>query len=177
MLRSLLCAFALIFALPVHAGVSYYLAAVPESKVRELVQSEAALYSALAGEQSSDRLFLEKSWHGIHWLLAKSASSTDQPLSKLIMGGTPVGIQLPYGQARLHTVAEVKKFAALLEHVDVDVIAKNYDVEAMDAAHIYPEGWGDEPDNLNILKSFFVELRAFYIKAAKDGKAVLYAWS
>lgn len=36
--------------------------------------------------------------------------------------------------------------------------------------------WGEEPDNLEILKSFFVELRDFYIQAAKDGRAVLYAW-
>ncbi|MFC4309464.1 YfbM family protein [Steroidobacter flavus] len=177
MIRSLLYVFILMFAWPVHASVVYYLVAMPEPQVPELVKSEVALTQALFEGQNPDRLYLDKAWHGIHWLLAKSAGSTDEPLSKLIMGGKPVGVKLPYGQPRVHTAAEVKRFASLLDAVDIDKLAKNYDVAAMDAAYIYPEGWGDEPDNLEILKSFFVDLRDFYRRAAKDGKAVLYAWS
>jgi hypothetical protein len=177
MMRTLLCAWALIVALPVHASVDYYLVALPETKAQELARNEAALSAALFERQNPDRLYLEKSWHGIHWLLTRSADTTAEPLSQLIMGGQPLGARLAYGQARLHSAAEVEKFAALLQRVGINVIAKNYDVAAMDAANIYPVGWGDEPDNLEILKSFFVDLRNFYIKAAKDGKAVLFAWS
>lgn len=111
-------------------------------RLQELAQNEAALTSTLFEGQNPDRLYLDKAWHGIHWLLAKSSGSTDEPLSKLIMGGKPVGVKLAYGQARVHTATEVKTFASLLERIDFEVIAKNYDAAAMDAADIYPIGLG-----------------------------------
>jgi hypothetical protein len=42
------------------------------------------------------------------------------------MGGEPVGIKLPYSQPRVHTAAEVKRLAALLEAGIAESFSRNY---------------------------------------------------
>src|SRR5215203_4027303 len=55
-----------------------------------------------------EEIDLDKSWHGIHYLLTKTAWAGEPPLSFLVLGGAEVGdIDVGYGTARAFRSDEV----------------------------------------------------------------------
>src|SRR5579859_7634723 len=97
-------------------SVVYYMMALPQNEVETLMADPDALQRKLfsGGENN---LYLDKAWHGLHWLLAKNAGTTNEPLSKLILGGHEIGPELSFGRPRLHTVSEVADFSARLSQL------------------------------------------------------------
>jgi hypothetical protein len=122
-----------------------------------------------------DGLYLDKSWHGIHFLLAGKDWETTEGAGEAILGGDPIGEDDGYGPARLVTADRVHTVAAALRTVDEDTLRGRYDAEGLTAAEIYPEIW-DEADVLDeYLLPYFQDLRSFYLAAADAGEAVLLA--
>jgi hypothetical protein len=118
---------------------------------------------------------LDKSWHGIHWLLTGTSYGTDGPMAGAIFGGVEIGEDLGYGAARLLDPEVVAGVAAALEPLDADTLSNRMDAAAMTAADLYPSIW-DEPDVFDTyLRPNYEALRAFYSRAAADGRAVLQA--
>lgn len=179
-MKRLLVAIAiLLVAATAHASVVYYLAAGPEAEFRSLAEQPDQL-GQLLYSQNPNGLYLDKAWHGVHWLLAKSAGPTPAPESKVIFGGKEIGKNLGYGKPRIFTPSEVKQIASLLDSLSLDELKKNYQPQAMDKADIYPNDWVEweksgEPA-LDYLLSAFQELKAFYRRAARAGHSVIYAW-
>jgi len=167
------------FAATANASVVYYLAAGPEAKFRSLAKQPNQL-GQLLFSQNPNGLYLDKAWHGLHWLLAKNAGSTSAAPSKIIFGGEEIGKNLGYGRPRIFTPSEVKQIALLLDSLSPDDLKKNYDPQAMDKANIYPNDWVEwEKDGepaLDDLLSAFQELKAFYRRAANASYSVIYAW-
>ena len=59
-----------------------------------------------------DLFALDKSWHGIHFLLTGSAEGVRPPVDFILMGGREIGdLDLGYGPARAFTSAETKQIA------------------------------------------------------------------
>lgn len=166
-------------ALPARGAMVYHLAAAPEARIQSAVRSAETLreflYSGTGGG-----LYLDREWHGLHWLLARDAGSTPDPLSRVVIGGREVGPKLGYGRARFFPPDEVRQIAGQLAGIDYEQLRRNYDAAAMDAAEIYPGGWaeaerrGEEPFDHLVLA--FSRLRDFYQRAAAAGHAVLMAW-
>src|SRR5271165_1779219 len=71
----------------------------------------------LSTSQVSDPLNIDKSWHGIHFLLTSSAWGGTPPLSNAVLGGTEFGPDLGYGPARYLTPDQVKEVAAGLDRI------------------------------------------------------------
>lgn len=96
------------------------------------------------------------------------------------MGGVDIGKDLGYGKARYFSPAEVKQISKLLASIRPDDLKKNYDPAEMDLANVYPNDWkewendGERP--FEMLLSAFNDLKSFYLRAAKAGHAVIYAW-
>src|SRR5687767_12235877 len=67
------------------------------------------------GQGEGERTDLDKAWHGLHYLLTRTAWEGDAPLNFLVAGGREVGdIDVGYGPARVLSAAEVRAAADAL---------------------------------------------------------------
>lgn len=179
MIRLLALVLTLLFSISGHASVVYYLAAAPDSEIQTMAKDRERLGQFLF-RQNPNGLYLDKAWHGVHWLLARNAGSNDKPASKIVMGGTEIGQNLGYGKARYFSPVEVKRIAKLLAAIAPADLKKNYDPAQMDLANVYPNDWtewekdGERP--FEMLLAAFNDVKAFYLRAARDGHAVVYSW-
>jgi hypothetical protein len=159
------------------ASVVYYMLAIPEAKVASPGHDGPALSEALTASSGPDNLYLEKSWHGVHWLLCGATGKNSVRLSHLVFGGRELPTELDYGRPRLHTAAEVKAFSRLLASVTLTQLRSRFNPKRMDAEKVYPEDWQeDSAEWLDYLLADFAKLKAFVDAAANNNKAIVYAW-
>lgn len=179
MIRLIILLLAMHFYLPAHASVVYYLAAAPEEKVLAM-QNDPKQMAEFLYSSGENKLYLDKMWHGLHWLLTPSKSKTTAPTSKIIMGGKEIGQDIGYGKARYFSSAQVKEIAAQLANVKVTELRRRYQPKAMDKAEIYPNDWVEWERSGDVgigeLLGVFNDLLVFYKNAAKSNYAVVYAW-
>ena len=114
---------------------------------------------------------LDKSWHGIHYLLTQSAWEGDEPLSFLLNGGSQVGdIDVGYGPARALTAEQVQAFHAALQPLDEIFLKGRFNPAEMMKLQIYPEIWDRDPaedDSFGYRAEYFGTLKSFVADAAK----------
>ncbi len=108
---------------------------------------------------------LDKSWHGIHYLLTGSDWEGDPPLNFLVCGGTVVGdIEVGYGPARVVRSSEVEKIFSALNELETETLRARFNPEEMSKLEIYPQIWDRDPkedDVLGYCVEYFEELREF----------------
>ncbi|MGC4764489.1 YfbM family protein [Micromonospora sp. DT46] len=126
-------------------------------------------------EMPEPELDLDKSWHGIHYLLTGTAWEIGEGAGAAILGGDEIGQDGGYGPARLLDPYTVRVIATGLDAVDVETLRARFDPSAMAAADIYPAIWTNGIDEFDHLMLQFTELRRFYRAAAVNGQAVLLA--
>ena len=120
---------------------------------------------------------LDKSWHGIHYLLTGSADESGTPLQFLVAGGTDVGDEdVGYGPPRAFTSAEARAIASALSGVSDDELRSRFAPEAMMRAEIYPEIWDRDPkddDTLGYLMEYVAILREAMATVTSRGHGLL----
>ncbi|MEV4481497.1 YfbM family protein [Micromonospora coxensis] len=126
-------------------------------------------------EMPEPELDLDKSWHGIHYLLTGTDWQIGEGAGAAILGGVEVGQDGGYGPPRLLDPDTVRAVATALDALDVEVLRARYDPDAMTAAEIYPDIWTNGTDDLEYLMSHYTALRRFYRVAAANDRAVLLA--
>jgi hypothetical protein len=126
-------------------------------------------------EMPEPELDLDKSWHGLHYLLTGTDWRIGEGAGAAILGGAEIGQDGGYGPARLLDQDMVRAVATALDALDAGVLRARFDPDAMTAAEIYPDIWTDGSDELGYLMSHYTELRRFYNAAAANGQAVLLA--
>jgi hypothetical protein len=142
---------------------------VPSSEVDKLLKSSGLVTDRINSEPTDGSyLSLEKSWHGLHYLLTGSPWGGQLPLSFILTGGVEIGPDLDYGRARLLSADFVRDLDSSLSGLTVDELWKRFDPEQMSKEKIYPEIW-DEPEEelrdeygwyFNDLKSFVRDARS-----------------
>src|SRR5688572_14645884 len=91
------------------------------------------------GDGEGKEIDVDKSWHGMHYLLTGSAEGGTPPLDFLLEGGRIVGDEdIGYGPARVFTAAETRSIAAAVAAISDKELRARYDPSAMDAADVYP---------------------------------------
>ena len=120
-------------------------------------------------------LDVDKSWHGLHFLLTGTAWDVVEGAGEAILGGEEIGEDNGYGPARLISAETVGAVAAALDAVDMTMLRARFDPRAMAAADIYPEIWNGSDVFDSYLAPNFAALREFYRTAATNGQAVLLA--
>jgi len=128
-------------------------------------------------EMPEPELDLDKSWHGIHYLLTGTAWEIGEGASAAILGGEEIGEDGGYGPARILRPELVRTIAAALDTLDVETLRARFNPAAMAAADIYPDGWADVTDDVfdSYFAPYFTEPRRFYKTAAANDQAVLLA--
>ena len=120
---------------------------------------------------------LDKSWHGIHYLLTGTADETDVPLGFLVDGGTYIGDEdVGYGPARAFTSAEAREIAKALDAVTDDQLRARFAPDAMMRAEIYPEIWDRDPaedDTLGYLMEYVRVLRDALATVVSNGHGLI----
>ncbi len=142
----------------------------------KLMATRAGFASGAApakGQGASAALSIDKSWHGIHYLLCAAAEPTSALISQAIMGGTELGDDFSgYGPARYFTVAQAVAMSAELSQKTLESqMTARFNPAQMTRLGIYPNQWAG-PD-LQWLMREFRNLRGFYADASAHGLAVV----
>ncbi len=99
-----------------------------------------------------EEIDLDKSWHGIHYLLTKTAWKGEPPLNFLILGGEEVGdIDVGYGTARAFRSDQVCNIQAALQPINIETLRSRFDPDDMTELDIYPEIWDRDPADDDVL--------------------------
>lgn len=159
-------------------GMIAYFAALAPSTLQQLQdhpdEIEAYLYPDGGASEPPHSMDLDKSWHGLHYLLTGTAFEGTPPLALAILGGAGIGDEADYGPVRFLTPGEVASVAAALSGITAEELTRRYDPEAMEEQAIYPQIWASEgAEALDYLLDYFGSLQAAYAEAAARGDAVL----
>jgi hypothetical protein len=152
------------------------LRAEPERVEQLLYPEEAPNGGAGLPPGPDDELYLDKSWHGIHFLLTGTDWEAAPPLGFLAGAGDPIGdVDVGYGPARGFDPAGVAEIAEALERLGHEELAARFDPAAMTRLQIYPQTWDREPadEELDYLLAYYDDLRAFVREAASRGLGLL----
>ncbi len=133
---------------------------------------------ALLGEPLREELYLDKSWHVLHFLLRRAAgraprdnsddSSSDLIFGELI-GDEPADYYGPY----LRSVEETRQFADFLRSLTLDQLMSHFNWQEMQKAEVYLV-WKEvvdaeeERDLREYAGGYFEALREYVVKAAES---------
>ncbi|HZI50489.1 MAG TPA: YfbM family protein [Terriglobia bacterium] len=122
------------------------------------------------GEGDSASLSLDKAWHGIHYMLTRSAWEGEEPLNFLVSGGKEVGdLEVGYGPARVFTPDQVQRIHSALRPLDEAFLRGRFNPTEMMKLEIYPEIWDRDPsddDTFGYCMENFTGLKDFIETAA-----------
>lgn len=152
------------------------LVAITPDELRELIENPTEILDVFfpddgAGQRRERHLDIDKSWHGVHYLLTGDPWEGEPPLSWAVLGGTGIGEDTGYGPPRYLTPDEVRDVADALDDASPESLTARFDPVAMKAEGIYPQGW--QPEDLGWLLGNFDDLAGFYGVAAAEGRVVL----
>jgi len=119
-------------------------------------------------------VYLDKAWHGIHFLLTGSVWEGAEPLCYLVKGGEVIGTEDDW--AWLLRPNQIADWANALSTISADDLRKRYDPVAMAKADIYAMIWDrvdEEPGNLEYLLAYYEALRSFLEKTKKENKGAI----
>ncbi len=136
---------------------------------------EEYLYPDDGESEPPNYIDLDKSWHGIHYLLTGSADGGAEPLFSVVIGGEEFGPDVGYGPARFLTAEQVRSVAAALSGTSSEALSQRFNPKDMEDKQIYPDViWvRDGQAALDYLLENYEQLRAFYQGAAARGDAVI----
>ena len=128
------------------------------------------------GDGEGKEIDVDKSWHGMHYLLTRSAEGGTPPLDFLLEGGRTVGDEdVGYGPAWVFTAAETRGIEAAVAAIGDEELRARYDPRAMDAADVYPSRiWvrdGDEA--LDYVMEYIAILRATLQEAVEMNRGLM----
>ncbi|SNY66645.1 YfbM family protein [Paractinoplanes atraurantiacus] len=146
---------------------------LPSDEVDAVLDNPEAIDALLYGD-GPGQIDLDKSWHGIHFLLTGTTWDITEGAGSAVLGGTVVGDDNGAGPPRLLRPTEVQAVAAALAPITSGTLRARWDPAALSEAEIYPDAW-DATDFDSYLEPNFTILRAFYESAAAENQAVLIA--
>jgi hypothetical protein len=160
-------------------GMVACFAALPRVALEHL-QSEPGeiedyLYPDDGDSEPPHSIDIDKSWHGLHYLLTGQAEGGPEPFSLAVQGGQEFGPEVGYGPARYLTPEQVQHVAAALGRTSAQSLVDRFDPQDMEAKAIYPEViWvRDNEDALDYVLDGYQQLQVFYRDAAARGDAVI----
>ncbi len=119
---------------------------------------------------ATEELNLDKSWHGIHFLLTGKTDEAPPPLGNAILGGTEIGEDLGYGPARYLTPDQVREAAQALSAITSEDFARRFDPQTIRQAGVYAL---ENDATADYCVQYFEKLVAYYRDAAAKGNAML----
>jgi hypothetical protein len=161
-------------------GVICCLAPVDGDQINELLADPESVSEFLEGLEEEEKIIdLDKSWHGIHFLLTGSAEEGEEPLCYLVKGGEEIGYgDIDFGPPRALRPNQIAGWANALSAISTDDLRKRYDAKAMMEVEIYPTIWDrvtEEDGYPKYLLENYEGLRSFVGQMKNENKgAIIY---
>jgi hypothetical protein len=150
-------------------GMICMLLEASDEDIERLLRGPEQVRSLVGRETNS--VYLDKAWHGIHFLLTGSASSGPEPLCYLVEGGREIGdVDLGYGPARALSAAQARSFHQALSGISREELAGRFDGPLMMREDIYPPVWdsdSERDDTIAYLLDYYDSLKSF-VKGCND---------
>ena len=161
-----------------HMSMICEISAIPDEVAQEVLSQPGRIQELLDSlDREGKLLSIEKSWHGLHFILTGTAGEGSAPLNFIAAGGETVGDEdVGYGPARVLRADKVKEFDAALSAISAEEFDQKFDLDALNEASIYPRIW-DEPreELLEEYGMYFEQLRDLVKQAAHDNHALIIA--
>jgi hypothetical protein len=144
------------------------------SMVRDPQRIIAFLYDEGGASEPERRLDIDKSWHGMHFLLTGEVWTGTMPLGFLIAGGVTIGdINVGYGPARAFTSGDVRDIDAALRPISRADLMARWDVERIRAADLYAVDADDVETEDSYVGVYFEQVKRFVSELVRDGLGML----
>jgi hypothetical protein len=114
-----------------------------------------------------DCMDIDKSWHGLHFLMTGTAWAGDPPLNFILRGGTEVAGS-DGSTTRLYPSSQLREIHRALKGVDPLLLKSTYDPAAMMNLEIYPGIWGRDAHALDYCIDHFASLKRFVARADRS---------
>jgi hypothetical protein len=128
-------------------------------------------------EESDDdpggSLEIDKSWHGLHFLLTGTAWEGQAPLDFIVRGGDALDLDPGYGPVRYFDPAALKLIARAIHSLDERALKSRYDATRMQKLDIYPQIWLREDNADDYLLENWSLLRSFIENGSAEGFGML----
>ncbi len=152
--------------------------ALSEEKLEKLKENQNQISDFIWAESDkSNRLDIDKAWHGIHYILTGDAQESDSKFNNVIFGGESMEQDIGYGPAQYLTVNEVKENSKLLQDFTTEKFRNKFKEVKDEIVEkgIYPfyNDWTDE--DIEYLLEHYKALQLFYQKSAANNLAILHA--
>lgn len=152
-------------------SMTTFIYAPTESEIRSVLRdSDTRRRFFSVGHKNAPMLDLDKSWHGLHYLLTGSAWEGESPSGFLINGGELIDLDMT--SARVFWPKQVAEIDEMLTSATENGLRRKFEPEAMMQEQVYPEIWDRDPrkdDTLAWLISKFHELKQFVSSARSHG--------
>ncbi len=126
--------------------------------------------------EEGDEIDLDKSWHGMQFVLAGSGYATGGPLSFLVEEWPEIGdIDVGYGPAKAIHAAAISRFYDALLKVDAATLRAGYKPDAMLQEDIYlGHFFAENPEEgIDYIQFWFAELRNFIERCVARNQGVV----
>ena len=136
---------------------------------------EEFLYPDDEDSSPPNSIDIDKSWHGIHYLLTGQAEGGEGAVALAVFGGEEFGPEVGYGPARFLLPEQVVQIAGALSKIEASELAKRFNPKDMTAKDIYltPMWERDGNEALDYALEYYQQLPLFYRDAASRGDAVI----
>ena len=125
------------------------------------------------GTATTPRVSLEKSWHGLHYLLTGEVWEGDGSLAFLLAGGENVGDD-EESPLRWFSPQEAAEIHRALSAVSNDQLWSRFDAEQLEQQEIYPGIWDEDEEELKEeYLMYFEQLKQVVAAAADSGQGLL----
>lgn len=135
--------------------------------IRRPGKTDSRVVTPVLAAPSGDELYLDKAWHGLHYLLTGGDAESGAPLGYFLSGGEDVG-GLPDGTARLLNPAQTREFHEAVLALTPDDLRRRFDAERMHALDVYPNNW-KQPGELAWLIDSLQRLQTFLSQQVAAG--------
>jgi hypothetical protein len=141
--------------------------------VGDFSDEPASFAGAFGGVATANRASLEKSWHGLHYLLTGEVWEGDGPLAFLLAGGEQIGDD-DESPLRWFTPEEAREIHTALSGVSDTQLWSRFDAREMESQQIYPGIW-DEPESdlKDEYLEYFHQLKQVVASAVKSKQGLL----
>jgi hypothetical protein len=159
-------------------GMRCQLYATEVAFARKLLADPEELHN-IPGPRSGEprSLRLEKSWHGLHFVLTGTPWAGKTPLCFLLSGGKIIGEQDEEDDdvpARVLLPDFVRRLKTALAKITPKEFERRFDISRLAAEDIYPDIWKESPEDLlGEYRAYFDSMKKFVASAADRGDALV----
>jgi hypothetical protein len=129
--------------------------------------------SATAAKKSRPRMEVEKSWHGLHYVLNGDPWKGSGALSHVVMGGTEVGEDAGYGRPHYVNPFQVVQASTALDRITDAEFEQRVRKTDFSGKDIYCYDDKLHSEDIAELVHYFKEVRKFFHDAAERSNGVL----